>query len=272
MRRLLTFALEEAEIGASLDDAGSRVGLLLVMGGSQSRVGSHRMYERLAYALSERGISCFRYDRRGVGDSSGTDQGFRDSAEDLVAAAGRFRIESPSLERLYGFGLCDGASALALFAGRARLDGVILVNPWLVEAASGEPPPAAIRRHYRQRILSADAWGRLLSGAIDFRKLLKGLKKVATNQSSALARDVAAALRAHRRPARFILASGDATAIAAQNEIRTPDYKGLTDDIATIESDSHTFARPGDEQSLAEAVWNSVQAFETGKAQSSAGT
>ncbi len=53
-----------------------------------------------------------------------------------------------------GFGLCDGATALALFGRQAGLDGLILVNPWLVEAEAGEPPPAAIRAHYRRRLLS----------------------------------------------------------------------------------------------------------------------
>ena len=63
----------------------------------------------------------------------------------------RFRREMPRPRPAsLGFGLCDGATALALFGGEAGLDGLILVNPWLVEAEAGEPPPAAIRRALSQ--------------------------------------------------------------------------------------------------------------------------
>ncbi|HEX8528226.1 MAG TPA: hydrolase 1, exosortase A system-associated, partial [Allosphingosinicella sp.] len=71
MRRLLSFDCEGSAIGASLDPAGGETGLLLVTGGTQTRIGSHRMYERLAAALAEAGWPCFRFDRRGVGDSEG---------------------------------------------------------------------------------------------------------------------------------------------------------------------------------------------------------
>ena len=91
MRRLLTFPCEGAELAASLDDAGGATGLLMVTGGSQTRIGSHRMYERLAKTLAENGFPCFRYDRRGVGDSAGEDPGFKGSGPDLKAAAAAFR-------------------------------------------------------------------------------------------------------------------------------------------------------------------------------------
>ena len=73
-----------------------------------------------------------------------------------------------------GLGLCDGATALALFGKAAGLDALILVNPWLVEAEADAPPPAAIRAHYRKRLLSREGWKKILSGAVDYRKLLKG--------------------------------------------------------------------------------------------------
>jgi len=260
MRRLLTFGCDGAELGATLDDAGGEAGLLLVTGGTQTRIGSHRMYERLTKSLTERGISCLRFDRRGVGDSGGEDPGFRGSGPDLAAAAAAFRAECPALKRVHGFGLCDGATAIALFGDEAGLDGLILVNPWLVEAEEGAPPPAAIRRHYRERLLSREGWKRLLSGAVDYRKLLRGFATIARRQSgSPLARDVAAALSRHRLPAQLILATGDATAIAAENEAKAKVFKGLLDEPQKIDSDSHTFARPGDETALLEAVAEAVR-------------
>lgn len=261
MRRLLTFTCEGVELGATLDapedDGGT--GLLLVTGGSQTRVGSHRMYESLAKSLSERGFSCLRFDRRGVGDSAGEDPGFRGSGPDLAAAAATLRRERPGLERVIGFGLCDGATALALCGDQAGIDGLILANPWLVEAAVNEPAPAAIRRHYRDRLLSLDGWKRLFSGAVNYRKLFTGLLKIGRrHEASPLARDTAAALARHRLSAEIILCAGDATAIAAEQELRSSLFKGLIGLAQSIDTDSHTFARPGDERRLVEAVLQAV--------------
>jgi len=264
MRRLLSFACGGEELAGSLDGAGGATGLLLVTGGSQTRIGSHRMYERLAKSLAGLGYPCFRYDRRGVGDSGGDDPGFRGSGPDLAAAASAFRQESPGVERIIGFGLCDGASALALFGRAAGLDGLILVNPWLVEAEAGEPPPAAIRSHYRQRMLSLEGWRKILTGAIDYRKLLSGVRKISAKQeASSLARDVAAALAASRLRAWAILAEGDGTAIAAQEELKAPAFKGLIEGVQKVASDSHTFARPGDDAALLAATVRALEALAT---------
>src|SRR6476661_8673378 len=113
MRRLLSIECDGAALGATLDEAAGTTGVLMVTGGTQTRIGSHRMYERLAKRLAEAGFPCLRYDRRGVGDSEGEESDWRDSGPDIEAAATAFRLEAPGARRLIGFGLCDGASALA---------------------------------------------------------------------------------------------------------------------------------------------------------------
>jgi len=253
VRRLLTVACEGALLGASLDEglgAPRATGLLMVTGGSQTRIGSHRMYERLARSLVAAGYASLRFDRRGVGDSEGEDPGFRGSAADIAAAAAAFRREAPQVEKLIGFGLCDGATALALHGAAAGLDGLILANPWLVETEAGEPPPAAVRRHYRDRLLSGEGWRKLLGGAVDVRKLLAGLRRSASTEASPLAAEAAAAMRARRLPSAVILCRGDATAIAAERELKGRSFKGLIDIAQYVSSDSHTFARPGDADAL----------------------
>lgn len=261
MRRLLSFACEGAGLAGSLDEAAGTTGLLMVTGGSQTRVGSHRMYERLANALAENAIPCFRYDRRGVGDSAGEDQGFRGSGPDMVAAAAAFRAGA-GVDRVVGFGLCDGASALALFGRTAGLDALILVNPWLVEAEADAPPPAAIRAHYRQRLLSVEGWKKIASGRIDYRKLLKGVGKASLSQeASPLARDVAAGMRASGLRSWLILAEGDATAAAATNELKARAFAGLIEGREIVKTDSHTFARPGDEAALLAATIRAIKAL-----------
>lgn len=265
MRQLLTFDCQGARLAASLDSGKSGTGLLMVTGGTQTRIGSHRMYERLAFALAERGISCLRFDRRGVGDSEGEDPGFRGSGPDIAAAAAALRHARP-VRRLYGFGLCDGATAIALFADEVGLDGLILVNPWLVEAEAGAPPPAAIRRHYRDRLLSLEGWKRFLSGSVDYRKLLKGISRIfGGGEESSLAREVAAALSRHR-PLELILASRDATAVAAEAEMKSGSFRALLKRAQRIDSDSHTFARPGDEAALLDAVAQAIARLGDGSA------
>jgi exosortase A-associated hydrolase 1 len=262
MRTLLSFDCNGSALGASLDSAAGETGLLLVTGGTQTRIGSHRMYERLASALAEAGWPCFRYDRRGVGDSEGEDPDFRASGPDLAAAAAAFRREQPQLKRVIGFGLCDGASTLALHGGAAGLHGYILANPWFVEAEAGEPAAAAIKSRYKDQLLSLEGWKRLLSGSISYRKLLKGLAKIAASKPSSLSGEIAAALGKARVPAQLILATRDSTAIAAQAEWSSAAFGGLRQANPApvrIESDSHTFSRPGDEKALLAAVREALE-------------
>lgn len=257
MRRLLSIECEGAALGASLDEASGETGLVIVTGGTQTRIGSHRLFERLALRMAAQGWPCFRYDRRGVGDSEGADPDWKESGPDLAAAAAAFRREQPHLTRILGFGLCDGASALAMHGVAAGLSGCILVNPWFVEAETGAPPAAAIKSHYRDQLLSLAGWKRLLSGSISYRKVVKGLAKIVSSGPSTLAGELASALERGRTPAQLILASRDATAIAAGAEWQSPAFRKVREanpSPVTIDSDSHTFSRPGDEAALLSAV------------------
>ena len=257
VRRLLTFDCEGAQLGGTIDAAAGDTGILIVTGGSQTRIGSHRLFERLALALSQAGHPCLRFDRRGVGDSEGADPDWRGSGPDIAAAAEAFRRECPGVKRIAGFGLCDGASALAFHGAAAGLDALILVNPWFVEAEAGAPPPAAIKDHYRRRLLSLSGWKRLLTGAVSLPTVVAGLRRIACPAPATLAGEIAEALDRSKLPLQLILASRDATAVAAAAEWGSPAFAGVrarSPAPVKIESDSHTFSRPGDPQSLEAAV------------------
>jgi exosortase A-associated hydrolase 1 len=257
MRRLLSFACEGAMLGATLDDAAGRTGVLIVTGGTQTRIGSHRLFERLASALAERGHPCFRFDRRGVGDSEGEDPGFRGSAADLIAAARAFRDACPGLERMVGFGLCDGATALCLFGADAGIDALTLANPWFVEAESGAPPAAAIKQHYRQQVLSLAGWRKLLGGSISYTKLLKGIAKIAAPPPATLAAEVAASLSTCPLPLALFLSRRDNTAVAAEDVWNGTSFRQIrarNPAPVHIESDSHTLARRKDADALLAAM------------------
>jgi exosortase A-associated hydrolase 1 len=264
MRRLLTFACEGAALGATLDGAAGATGLLFAVGGSQTRIGSHRMFERLGKALAEKGYPAFRFDRRGVGDSEGVEPGWRGSGPDLAAAAAAFRRAAPGVERIVGLGLCDGAGALCLHGRAAGLHGLVLVNPWLVEASENDPAPAALRRHYRERLTTAAGWRRLLSGSVSYAATLRGILKAGSRTPDDLSRQLAEALRASGLPAEWILADGDATGVAAAHELGKRHWRRLARRRQAIPTDSHTFARPGDAEALAEAVLAALTDLDAG--------
>jgi exosortase A-associated hydrolase 1 len=264
MRRLLTIRCEGDMLGASHDSADGTIGIVMVTGGTQTRIGSHRMYEGLAASLARSGYPCLRFDRRGVGDSEGKDPGWRGSGPDLKAAVADFRRGSRALERVIGIGLCDGASALALHGAEAGLQGAVLINPWLVESGSDAPPPAAIRHHYRQRLASVEGWKKLLGGSVSYGKLLKGVGKSFTSAPTDLADEVAASLERNAMPTALILCAGDATAIAASQIWSSKRFEKIRKASAapyTVESDSHTFARPGDAEALQQACLTAIAAL-----------
>ncbi len=257
MRRLLSFDCEGAMLGATLDDATGPTGVLIVTGGTQTRIGSHRLFERLASALAEKGYPCFRFDRRGVGDSEGEDPDFRGSAADLAAAASAFRQACPGLQRVVGFGLCDGATALCLFGAEAGIDALALTNPWFVEAESGAPPAAAIKQHYRQQLLSIAGWKKVLGGSISYKKLLKGLAKIIAPPPATLAGEIAAALSRRPLPLALFLSRRDNTAVAAEDVWNSASFRQIrarNPAPVHIESDSHTLARRKDADALLAAV------------------
>ena len=251
VRRLLTLACGGETLVGSLDDAAGATGLLIVSGGNEVRCGAHRGMALLAARLAAGGVPVFRFDRRGVGDSSGENGSYLTSAPDIAAAVATFRAEAPGVERVVGFGNCDAATALALFGRAAGVDRLVLANPWVVERAGDDlPPAAAIRARYAERLRSPREWWRLLRGGVDLRKLIRGLRAVAgAKREGSLAGRFAAAVAG--RDVTIILARGDATAIAYADAARR---LGLTLPTLEIDSASHSFARPGDAAALERAI------------------
>lgn len=267
MRRPLSFALDRARLAATLDEGPRDTGLLIVTGGVQSRIGAHRGFAQLASAVAAQAFPVFRFDRRGIGDSEGEDPGFGASGPDIIAAATEFRRLCPQLRRIVGFGLCDAASALALFHADAGIDALLLANPWVVEPTSVLPPPAAIRRRYAERLTSRRGWSQLLRGSVDLRKAARGLLAAAASRESGLARRVADALAAGGAPVTILLASGDATAIAFESEYRKPIFARLRASgralVETLPSGSHSFARPEEGAWLARTVLTALERLDS---------
>ncbi len=113
------------------------LGVVIVVGGPQYRIGAHRQYVLLARRLCAEGIPAFRFDTRGMGDSDGAFQGFEAIDQDIAAAIDAFQAAEAGLERVVLWGLCDGASAAAFYGHQdPRVAGLILVNPWVRSEAT----------------------------------------------------------------------------------------------------------------------------------------
>lgn len=199
----------------TLDAAEGPWGLLIVSGGNEIRSGAWGGQSQLAARVAQAGYPVFRYDRRGVGDSAGANRGFRDSRDDIAAALNAFRAASPGIQRIVAFGNCDAASALALFGADLPVDALILANPWVVDGdhAESAQAPTALRRRYLDKMLRPAEWQRLLTGAVDLRKLASGVRQaVAPVTASALASEMRAGLANFAGPVTIVLAERDRTA------------------------------------------------------------
>lgn len=220
MRRHLTFPCGPDTLVGTLDidTATGATGILLVSGGREVRAGSWGGQASIAARLAVAGVPVLRYDRRGVGESEGTDPGFLNTHDDIAAALAAFRAAVPTLRRVIGFGNCDAATALMLHGADVGLDGLILANPWTLasdeaDGAQGAGAPAALRRRYRAKLADPREVLRLLTGGVNLAKLARGLRAAAsTAPRSALVDQMATGLARFGGPVTILLAAGDRTA------------------------------------------------------------
>jgi len=145
-------------------------GVVIVVGGPQYRVGSHRQFVHLARSLAKAGVPVFRFDYQGMGDATGEYFGFENIDDDINAALNTFCSEMPDIEQIVLWGLCDGASAIAMYRDpHIRVCGMVLINPW-VRSEQGLAK-ARVNTYYWRRLGTLEFWRRLFSGAADIRKM-----------------------------------------------------------------------------------------------------
>jgi exosortase A-associated hydrolase 1 len=149
------------------DQPASGTGVLIVVGGAQYRVGSHRQFILLARHLAAHGHPVLRFDFPGMGDSPGECVGFEYTAPHIAAAITALQTACPGVQRVALWGLCDGASASLLYVEATadpRVAGLALLNPWVRSEAG--LARAQVKHYYRQRLLEADFWRKLLRGGV----------------------------------------------------------------------------------------------------------
>ncbi len=215
----------EALVGiASLPEHASDLGIVIIVGGPQYRVGSHRQFALLAREMAAAGFPALRFDVRGMGDSEGEARSFEQLDEDVASAIAALQSLSPSVRRVALWGLCDGASAALLYLNERddpRVAGLALLNPWVRSVES--LARTQVKHYYTQRLLQLSFWKKLLSGGV----ALGALSGLARNLTTAFRRSgktaspsrslpfqarMAASWASCKRPILLILSREDYTA------------------------------------------------------------
>lgn len=143
------------------------IGVVIIVGGPQYRVGSHRQFVLLARALAAAGYAVLRFDYRGMGDSGGTPVDFLNADADIEAAINTLLAHAPAVEQVALWGLCDAAAAALLYCdGKPdpRVTALCLLNPWVRSQAS--LARTQVKHYYAQRMLQRAFWAKLLSGQV----------------------------------------------------------------------------------------------------------
>lgn len=261
-------------------DEASELGVLIVTGGPQYRIGSHRQFLLLARAFAAAAVPTFRFDHRGSGDSEGPFLGFEAIDADIDAAITAFVARSAGLKRVVLWGICDAASAILLYAARdPRVAGIVLVNPWVREDAGEDR--AIVKHYYGRRLLEAAFWRKLLSGEValvsalrDFGARLLGWARSSRAEGAGNGPDPAAPLPARmaRGLADFdgamglIISGRDLTAREFEDAAGDPLWRRLLAEDRVARHDlpaaDHTFSRRVWRESVAAWTLSWLQQFE----------
>lgn len=153
----------------------ARIGVLVIVGGPQYRVGSHRQFVLLSRRLAEAGYAVLRFDYRGMGDSEGTQRDFEHVSDDIATAIDTLQQQVPAVTEVVLWGLCDGASAALLYCEKTsdpRVRGLCLLNPWVRSETS--LARTQVKHYYLQRLRQKEFWLKVLSGKVAL-KALTGL-------------------------------------------------------------------------------------------------
>lgn len=147
-------------------------GVIVIVGGPQYRIGSHRQFVSLSRALASAGYAVLRFDYRGMGDSEGEKRDFQRANADIASAIDLMKKKVPSINKLTLWGLCDGASAALLYCYEThdpRVKGLCLLNPWVRSEAS--LARTRVKHYYTQRLMQKSFWAKLFHGEVALKSL-----------------------------------------------------------------------------------------------------
>ncbi|HEV2701218.1 MAG TPA: alpha/beta fold hydrolase, partial [Steroidobacteraceae bacterium] len=163
-----------------------RRGVILLNAGADYHMGPSRMYVSLARRWARSGYYVLRLDLAGLGDSSTRagkpdDVTFPPAAMDDIRDAVAYLRERYDIREITLMGLCAGAyHALRAAAAGLPVQRVLLVNPqnyyWSEDMNLEDLQLAEVLRNpgvYKERIQSASAWRRLLTGQVNIWRIFQ---------------------------------------------------------------------------------------------------
>src|SRR5947208_4737850 len=167
-------------------DEPRRRAVILLNAGATYHIGSGRVYVSLARRWAHRGYVVLRMDLAGLGDSA-TRPGQPDNEVFPPAALEDVRIALDFVRQHYQVrevalgGLCSAAyHALRAAVAGLPVNRLLMVNPqnfvWDEDQMSSDLPAAEVVRDvggYRERVFSAAAWKRLLSGQVNIWRIVR---------------------------------------------------------------------------------------------------
>lgn len=176
--QFVSIACNDESLSAILhrpDSLKQDTGVLILVGGPQYRVGSHRQFVKLSRALAAQGIVSMRLDSTGMGDSGGVKAEFYQQDADIAAGITALMQQCPQLKHVVLWGLCDAASAILLYLNTpdARVSGAVLLNPWVRQQHSHAE--VMLKHYYVKRLLSRQFWQKLLGGGVALKHSVQGL-------------------------------------------------------------------------------------------------
>jgi len=231
------------------------IAVLVVVGGPQYRVGSHRQFVSLGRALARQGMTTVRFDYRGMGDSAGDLRSFEQVDADIRAALSAMRTLCPTIERFVVWGLCDAAAAALMFAtSESTVAGIVAANPWARSAAT--LGAVHVKHYYTHRLLEAAFWRKLLRGQVDWRQsarsLVNNLRQMRSRRGAAHGQSfqqrMADGLRRYEGELLLIISGSDLTAMEFLEYTRSAnEWRGLLEARHVTRVDlpeaDHTFSR-----------------------------
>ena len=249
---------------ACVPDEARSTGVIVVVGGPQYRVGSHRQFLLLSRSLASAGYPVLRFDYRGMGDSDGEPRTFETVDNDIAAAIDAFVARYPQVTRVVLWGLCDAASASLLYwdARRdERVAGLCLLNPWVRSDVS--LAKTHMKYYYGQRLLQRNFWEKIFTGKTKVAVALRGLvsswrvsrqianAKDRATKSEAFQGRMARALREFNGRVMFILSGNDYTAKEfLEYTDDDPLWRGVLNESSVVR-----FAIPEADHTFSSTVW-----------------
>lgn len=223
----------------------------------------------MARALSELGLGCLRFDISGIGDSSPRRDGM--SMPDVFMSEPREvmdDLEKLGYRQFVLIGVCSGAFVAYKVAGiDERVIGALMINPINVEGDESWDAEVQSSYYVNRSMKNPRAWLNLLTGRVDYRRLVStmigqlknriGSKKQVVNASVERMREEITQLTQRNVRLFYLLSEFDVSVAYTAMVIGTADAPVLVDDgirVTVIPKTDHLFTRLSDQSTAIEAT------------------